>query len=481
MHKIFLRVLVLAGILLPGTPQLLSAQQVEQAAAAAEADTLSVPGRPSAEDRLKAKLDSLRQALTENPERRRQSVARRMATADSLHRVYDFTSEVDLLKSLAAFADSAQAVTIDRLLRRGNTAMKMTSSVSMVRTTARGSISREDFLSMFPTMNDSTEWRFHALSRDGRSMYFTSKERAGAGGYDLYVTRRDRSTGKWGEPVNLGFPFSSPSNDILFAETGDGRNFVLVSDRYCPQDSLNIYVIAFDPVPPKRAMDDARGLRTLASLEPVRRAVPRRSRTSVDMSAYTARNAEARAIRDSLSAATRELNALREELPEDELAEKEKALEGLRGRLEAANKELQEIELAFLAAGVRQNSPMPEDDYEYAAAAGLIYVSEDGQGFLELDESGMLSRILPEGSVEEYAVLPPAPVFRVRATVPKDASLPWYAATVIRLHTGTFPSVTTEEGATVYTAGPLHERLRAESLMMALRATGVEDVSLIED
>ena len=78
-------------------------------------------------------------------------------------------------------------------------------------------------------------------------------------------------------------------------------------------------------------------------------------------------------------------------------------------------------------------------------------------------------------------MLPPAPTITVSAFVPGEDGLPRYAATVIRLHTGSAPSVRKTDEGTVVTAAPVNDWLKAESLRMALRATGVADVSVTED
>ena len=501
MFKSLFRVLALACALAPAAPAVLHAQWYERAAEVAEetprADTLTVAGSRSAVEILKAKVDSLRQALADSPGRRRQSVARQTATADSLLLAYDFTSAVDILRNALAAADSSQAGAVEEALLRGRAALRMTGSVSQVRVKARARLSQKDFSGLFPDAGDWKERSFYVMSPDGRSLYFSSADKTGAGGYDLYVSRRDRSSGGWSNPVNLGFPYSSPYNDILFADTPDGQYSVLVSDRDCPSDSLNIYVLAYDPVPPKRAVTDARELRAMASLAPERRraaqAPARPQRAGVDMSAYTTRTLTVRALRDSLSAYNRELDALRAGLagvPEGEqegyvaaILVKELGLEGLQARLDAATKELQDIELDFLAGGLGQDRPEPQEASagESASAPQLYLISDEQGSFLGIEESGIITPVLPAGSFGEYIIFPGASSYKVRAFVPEGGELPRYAGTVIRLHTGSGPEVSRVEGGTAYTAGPFTDRSGAESLGMALRATGVTEVSVIED
>ena len=492
--------MALAGALLSAAPGILSAQSQEESGTSFEAapvtDTLTVNDGLSAVERLKAKVDSLRQALAESPERRRQWVARRLATADSLHRAYDFTSAVGILRDALADADSSQVHSVEEILLRSREGLRMTGAVAQLHVTARGRISREDFFQLYPEAEGETG--YHSMSPDGHSLYFSSKDITGAGGYDLYVSHRDRSSGGWSAPVNMGLPYSSPFNDLLYADTGDGEHSVLVSDRGCPADSLFIYVLAYDPLPQKRAVNDARALRTLAGLQPARLlpAPPpdRNSRTGVDMSAYTARTAAVRALRDSVTVFSSELDALREglaEIPEEKqegyiagLLVKELGLENMRKRLEEASRVLQDIEIEFLAGGMGQNRPQPQTQTapsDSVSVPVIMLVTEDGDSFMEIEESGTRTRILPEGSFGDYIVYPPAPAFRVTAFIPNGSELPEFASTVMHLYSGKSVPASRAEGGKHYASGPFHDRLKAESLRMALLATGVVEVSLTED
>jgi len=69
-------------------------------------------------------------------------------------------------------------------------------------------------------------WESHAsVSRDGKSLYFTSNRKDGYGGLDIYMAER-MPNGSWGNPVNLGpkinsrlneeTPFISDNGKILF-------------------------------------------------------------------------------------------------------------------------------------------------------------------------------------------------------------------------------------------------------------------------
>lgn len=99
---------------------------------------------------------------------------------------------------------------------------------------------------------------FPMLSPDGKRLYFASDGLFGAGGYDLYVARWDPQKKAWGQVQNLGFPFNSKGDDLLFCDTPDGRYSLLASNRDCGRDSVVIYVLrqetpVFRPIERKEA------------------------------------------------------------------------------------------------------------------------------------------------------------------------------------------------------------------------------------
>lgn len=465
--------------------------------ARAQTDTLSVPAGPTAQEILMGKVDSLRKAMSQAPDRRRRDIARRIAAADSLCLQYDFPAAADLLGNAAAEADSSTSRDIETALLRAQAGIRMMARVSQVRVKAQKRISLDDLFRMFPETVRTEETRFHVAGADSHTLYFSAKDRTGAGGYDLYVSRRNPVTGRWSESVNMGFPYSSPYNDYLYADAGDGKHSVLVSDRGCPEDSVNVYVFVYDPVPPKHSVADARQMRAIAELEPATgRRAPRRTRANVDMSTYTAASATVRALRDSVSASNRELNALRaglEEIAEGDreayaarITAKEKDMEGLRGRLDAASRDLQEIEQLFLSGNMTPGVALlqlPQASAADSTVVKLFLAEVDDKAVMMVSEggAGIPDIVLPRGVFADYVEFPKTPSIRVQAVIDEEETLPPLAMTVIRLHTGSAPEIFENEDSTVYTSAPVNSRVKAESLMMALRATGVSDISLLED
>ena len=104
------------------------------------------------------------------------------------------------------------------------------------------------------------------VSYDGKKLYYSSKGLFGMGGYDLFVCEWDESAKRWGEPQNLGFPFSSLGDDFMYSDTPDGNFSILASNRDCGADSVTIYVLQFKNAPLKTAVSAAEA-RSIAALK----------------------------------------------------------------------------------------------------------------------------------------------------------------------------------------------------------------------
>ena len=146
---------------------------------------------------------------------------------------------------------------------------------------------------------------FPMLSPDGNTLFFASSGLYGTGGYDIYMSSWDEARGEWGEPVNMGFPYSSPYNDFLYAETPDGRYTLFASDRDCPPDSVDVYVLDYDNMPVRKPVTDVRRLKEICSMNPEDNLAGGTSSSdgipeNVDTRRYMAQVDEVKALKDSL-------------------------------------------------------------------------------------------------------------------------------------------------------------------------------------
>jgi outer membrane protein OmpA-like peptidoglycan-associated protein/Tol biopolymer transport system component len=75
---------------------------------------------------------------------------------------------------------------------------------------------------------------------DNQTLYFTSNGLPGYGGTDLFVVRKD-STGRWGKPVNLGYPINTINDEGTLTIAADGKTAFYASDRSDSRGGLDIY------------------------------------------------------------------------------------------------------------------------------------------------------------------------------------------------------------------------------------------------
>lgn len=210
---------------------------------------------------------------------------------------YDFIgARSEYRDSLASVQDSALRVSYEEALRKAENAVSLSEYCHIPKVLIRKRMAANSFYLKFPfpdkswheaadtsgyrnivLRNPSDTGAIHIRREDslyvfcvtcGQERYFSSKDLYGMGGYDLYVQRRNPRTGAWGEPQNLGFPYSSPFDDFLFVNTGDGRYSLFASNRGCPQDSVNVYVLEYEPVPVRKPVD-RKSLGTIADLNPI--------------------------------------------------------------------------------------------------------------------------------------------------------------------------------------------------------------------
>ena len=290
-------------------------------------------------------------------------------------------------------------------------------------------------------MTSSSDEIYPMLSPDGQSLYFASKGLYGMGGYDLYVSNWNSETNDWDMPVNMGFPYSSPYDDFLFVNTEDGKYSIFASNRECGRDSVTIYVLEYDSMPVRKAVTDVDELRALASLNPARdhsridnaAAVPDEGQQDESTKRYMDKMREVRALRDSVARFGKNLEKMRSGLAgasgeekarlTAEISDKEMMLPTLNSALNAAVKELQNIEMDFLANGIviGTRKLQAEADKEIVGASSGYTFSKNSYGpALHLDimkpkpTFDYSFMILPEGRFAENNTLPEGIIYQIR-------------------------------------------------------------------
>lgn len=79
------------------------------------------------------------------------------------------------------------------------------------------------------------------MSADGTKLYFSAKSDEGLGGRDIYVTTYDPSDDEFLQADNLGLPFNSTADDLLYVEDDTEGFGWLVSSRRQPDGMVCVY------------------------------------------------------------------------------------------------------------------------------------------------------------------------------------------------------------------------------------------------
>lgn len=84
-------------------------------------------------------------------------------------------------------------------------------------------------------------WESHAsVTKDGKTLYFTSNRPGGYGGLDIYKSHRNEN-GEWGRAVNLGKPVNTPYNEETPFITEDGNTLYFSSHGHFNIGGYNVF------------------------------------------------------------------------------------------------------------------------------------------------------------------------------------------------------------------------------------------------
>jgi outer membrane protein OmpA-like peptidoglycan-associated protein len=83
------------------------------------------------------------------------------------------------------------------------------------------------------------------MTRDGKTLYFTSRGHNSMGGYDVFASRYDSVGRKWTKPENMGYPINTPDDDAYYRLSPDGSYAYLSSYRMGGYGEKDIWTINF--------------------------------------------------------------------------------------------------------------------------------------------------------------------------------------------------------------------------------------------
>ena len=66
---------------------------------------------------------------------------------------------------------------------------------------------------------------------DNQTLYFASKGHVGMGDFDLFMSRKDLNSQKWGSPQNLGFPINTYDVENSLVVSSDGKTAYFTSNK----------------------------------------------------------------------------------------------------------------------------------------------------------------------------------------------------------------------------------------------------------
>ncbi len=101
------------------------------------------------------------------------------------------------------------------------------------------------------------------LLEDGKTLFFASKGHPGFGNYDIY--KSEFVNGEWSVPENLGMPLNSPAHDIFMIQKSDASSGYFASARVGGYGDMDIYKINFLDNIKKECTDTANALLNITS------------------------------------------------------------------------------------------------------------------------------------------------------------------------------------------------------------------------
>jgi hypothetical protein len=82
---------------------------------------------------------------------------------------------------------------------------------------------------------------------DGKTLYFASEGHASMGMFDMFYSYMQPDS-SWIEPVNLGYPINSPTDDLFFVPTIERSQAYYSTSQFDENlGGMDIYLIEFDP------------------------------------------------------------------------------------------------------------------------------------------------------------------------------------------------------------------------------------------
>lgn len=96
-----------------------------------------------------------------------------------------------------------------------------------------------------PSINSEHDEDAPFIALDNKTLYFSSNGEKSMGGFDIFISVLD-AEGQWSDPINLGYPLNSMSDDIYYTTTADGKLGYMSSYRPGGYGEKDIYEVQND-------------------------------------------------------------------------------------------------------------------------------------------------------------------------------------------------------------------------------------------
>ncbi len=93
------------------------------------------------------------------------------------------------------------------------------------------------------------------LHPDGQTLYFRSNGRVGMGDFDIYYSKKDPHTQKWGLAKNIGYPINTKGSDGALTVAYDGKTAYYATDYFSLKQNRkpNLDIVQFELYPEARS------------------------------------------------------------------------------------------------------------------------------------------------------------------------------------------------------------------------------------
>ncbi len=295
-------------------------------------------------------------------------------------------------------------------------------------------------------LNDAVNSPYDELfpySPDGKTLYFASNGHFGMGGFDLYKSTFDVASQTWGAPENLGFPYSSPYDDLLYVPDREGPFAYFASTREQEQGFITLYKIVRPTNPIKQSLTDLKTIQAIAGLNvalPNDVSEPQKTAGTQEAAEYVSLAKNTKESKQKLNDAQKQLDALRNQY---ETTQNETARQAVAGKILAG-----EAQLLPLQENVRQAEESLYRAGEKLKAKGVAIPDVAAAGAKQETTSTATTFSLQKrdlASLESLQVQPPSPPepeidlsFRVGGLSEVHSDYPAVSGLIYRIQLGVF-------------------------------------------